>query len=94
MGLNQAQNEVFRHCFAKFSLKLHALIACDNLVDVKPTKKIFRGPNLGQMGQNQAPNYFFFIFSSLVHWFSFRLHRVIAWNNVKLLVEVKLKNLA
>ena len=32
----------------------------------------------------------FAIFSSLVHWFSFKLHRMIAWNNVQLLREVKL----
>ena len=35
------------------------------------------------------------ISSSLVHYFSFKMHRMIAWNNVLLLVEVKLtkKNL-
>ena len=32
---------------------------------------------------------FFAFFSSLVHQFSFKLHRIIASNNVSLLVEVK-----
>ena len=35
---------------------------------------------------------FFTIFSSVGHQSSFKLHRIIAWNKVKLLVEVKLTN--
>ena len=57
------------------------------LVEIKPTKKI-GGPNLGQTGQNWFQNLFFYHFlkfGSLV----FKLHRMISWKNVKLLVEVK-----
>ena len=35
---------------------------------------------------------FFTIFSSVGDQSSFKLHRIIAWNKVKLLVEVKLTN--
>ena len=31
----------------------------------------------------------FLHFSNLVHYFSFKLHRMIAWNNVQLLPDVK-----
>ena len=53
-------------------------------------KKIFR-PNLDQRGQNLSQNQgFFTIFSSLVHQYSFKLHRMIAWNNILLIVVAKL----
>ena len=45
-------------------------------------EKKFLGPKPGQTGQNQVQNYVFCIFSSLVNWFAFKLHRMIAWNNV------------
>ena len=35
-------------------------------------------------------NRFFAIFSSLVHYFTFKLHRTIAWNNIQVVVEIKL----
>ena len=48
---------------------------------------------LGQILVKQAKSgsevRFFAIFSILVHQFSFKLHRMIAWNNIALLVEVK-----
>ena len=54
-------------------------------------KKIFLGTNFGsKLAKTRLKISFFVIFSSLVHQFSFKLHRMIAWNNVQLLVEVKL----
>ena len=59
MGLNQAQNEVFRICLNlnhMFSLKLYTMIVCDNvlhLVEVKSMKKNLEpkfGPNLSKLG--------------------------------------------
>ena len=41
-------------------------------------------------GQNQTQNQIFFsIFSSLVHQISIKLHRMIAWDNVQIVIEVK-----
>ena len=46
--------------------------------------KNFGGPKLGQTSQNWPEMRFFAIFSSLVHYFSLKLHTMIAGNNVEL----------
>ena len=52
-------------------------------------EKSCSAPNLHQTSKIWPRIRFFAIFSSLVHELFFELHRVIAWNNVQLLVEVK-----
>ena len=67
-----------------FSLKLRTVIACNNvyhIVEIKLMKK-YLGSRFGPSGPKSGPNLdFFAIFSSLAHYFSFKLHRIIAWNN-------------
>ena len=58
-------------------------------MEVKLAKRIGEA-KFGPNRPKSVPKLVFFaIFSSLVHWFSFKLHRMIAWNIVLLLVEVK-----
>ena len=79
-------------CFlGQFYVKLQSIIALNNvylLVEVK-LSKTFCDPNFDKMCQNRSEIRFFGIFSSLLHQFSFKLHWLRAWNNSKLLVEVK-----
>ena len=90
---NWVQNQVSRH-FLKFFFIVFieigyndSLQQCLTSSRVKTHKKSFGGPNLGQdWTRNQV---FFAIFLTLVHQFPFKLHAVIAWNNVQLLVAVK-----
>ena len=62
MGLNQAQNEVFRHLLEFGSYVFLEIAYNDSLRQClkskrgKTHKKTFWGPNLGQSGQNQARN--------------------------------------
>ena len=49
----------------------------------KTHRKNFLVPKFGPVGPEIR---FFAIFSSLVHWFSFKCYKIIAWNNVYLLV--------
>ena len=53
------------------------------LVEIKHMKKKFCDQICAKMDQNQAVFFFFFlaIFSSLVHYFSFILYRMIPCNN-------------
>ena len=94
-GKNWARNQVFCQSLRFSSLLFHEILQDDSLEQCptacrgKTRKKNFEGPNLGQTCQNWVENQFFSIFSSLLHQFLFNLHRMIAWSNVKLLVEVK-----
>ena len=67
------------------------MIACNNvqlLVEVNPTKDL--GAQLLAKQTKLEPKIgFFTIFSSFVHQFSLKLHRMIAWKNVSL-VQVKI----
>ena len=45
-------------------------------------EKKIGGPNLDPAGLNQAQNEVFVIFLSLDHKFSFKLHTIIAWDNI------------
>ena len=51
------------------------------LVEVKPTKK-FLGPKVEPNRAKLNAKLFFAIFSSLLDYFSFKLYKMIAWNNV------------
>ena len=92
-GQNPAQNQVFCN-FLKFGSLVFLEIAYnDNLQQCitsgrgKTYEKKIGGPNLGQ---NRPPKIrFFATFSSLLHQFFFKLHSLVAWNSVYLLVEVK-----
>ena len=70
------------------------MIVCNNveqLVEVKTTKKNW-GTQFGPKRAKIRPKIrFFAIFSSLFYQFSFKLHRMIAWNNVDLNLLVDLK---
>ena len=82
---------IFSSLLHQFSLKLHTVIACNNVqhvAEVKSMKK-FWGLNLVQRCQNFPESRFFAISSSLLHQFSLKLHTVIACNNVQPVVEEK-----
>ena len=85
---------IFLNLDYNFFLKLHTTIACDNvqhLVEVK-LPKTFWGSNFGPNEPKSSTKLGFSgDFSSFVHQFSFKLHTMIAWNNVRELVEVKIK---
>ena len=51
------------------------------LVEVKTAKKIL-GPKVESNRAKLNAKLFFAIFSSLVDYFSFKLYKMIAWNNV------------
>ena len=74
---------IFLHLDDKFSLKLNAMIAYNNvkyLVEVKPTQNFFlEEGKFGPNGPRWCPKLVFFaIFSSLVRRFSFKLSCMIA----------------
>ena len=82
MDLNQIQNEVF-HRFLEFGLNVFLEIAHNYSMRQfltsgpgKTHEKKTGDPNLGQTGKT-----FFTIFLSLVYYFSYKLHRMIVWNN-------------
>ena len=92
---NQARNQLFCHFSSYtryFYCKLHLIIAWKNfqlLVKIK-FKKNFLGTQIwGKHAKIGSEIRFFAIFSSFVNQFLTELHRMIAWNNVLLLVEVK-----
>ena len=95
-GQNWAPNQVFCH-FLRLDLLVFLEIAYNDSLQQcirssrgETTKKIFDDQVWAKTGQNQAQNQFLFpIFSSLVHQFALKWHKMIAWNNVQLLVEVK-----
>ena len=75
----------------QFSLRLRTVIAQNNvlhLVEVKLTKKILTVQIWAKIGPEIK---FLAIVSSLVHSFSFKLHRMIPWKNIQLLAQVKSK---
>ena len=75
----------------QFSLRLRTVIAQNNvlhLVEVKLTKKILTVQIWAKIGREIK---FLAIVSSLVHSFSFKLHRMIPWKNIQLLAQVKSK---
>ena len=84
------QNEVFRH-FPVFGSYVFLKIAyIDSLWQCLTSSKT-QEKNLGALIWDKLTKIgletrFFAILPSLVHLFSFKLHRIIAWNNVHLLV--------
>ena len=60
------------------------MIACYNehVVQIRPTKKIWETQIWIKRTKLTPEIRFFAIFSSLVHLFSFKLHKIIAWNNL------------
>ena len=95
MGQNQARNQFFCH-FLKFSSLISLEIPysdrmqqCITSTRGKPTREIF-GDQIWVKRTKISPKIrFFAIFSNLIHQFFFKLHKMIAQNNVKLLVELK-----
>ena len=82
---------IFSSLFHQFSFKLHGMMPWNNLTSSRrKTHKKHWGPNLGKTGQILVQSQVFCCFSSLVHQFPFKLHRMIAWNSFELLVEIKL----
>ena len=81
-------SSLFHYC----SFKLHGMIAWINvyvLVEVKRMKKKKKntgGPDLAKRVKIGPEIRFFPIFSSLLYQFSLKLHRIIAWIDVYLLV--------
>ena len=67
----------------KFPLKLHTMIACDNIqhmLEVKPTKE--SGARTGAKRAKIRPEIRFFVISSSLHYsFSLILHMITAWDN-------------
>ena len=95
MGQNHARNQVFCHFLKLGSLVVLEIAHNDSLQQFlsSSTGKIHEkkfGAQIWAKGTKIRPEIrFFAISSSLVHQFSFKLHRMIAWNNLQLLVEVK-----
>ena len=95
MGQNQARNQFFCH-FLKFSSLISLEIPysdrmqqCITSTRGKPTREIF-GDQIWVKRTKISPKIrFFAIFSNLIHQFFFKLHKMIAQNNVKQLVELK-----
>ena len=68
------------------------MIACNkfyHLVGVSPTKKNLGAQIWAELAKIGPKIRFFAIFSSLDLEFSFKLHRMIPWNNLELLANVK-----
>ena len=93
---NWAQIQVFCH-FLKFGPLAFTLIDQDDILEQYLPNSRYNTKNIGGRGEilgkraKIGPKISFFaIFSSLVHYISFKLHRMIAQNNVQLIVEVKL----
>ena len=67
----------------KFPLKLHTMIACDNIqhmLEVKPTKE--SGARTWAKRAKIRPEIRFFVISSSLHYlFSLILHMITAWDN-------------
>ena len=85
--LNHAQNEVFGN-FIKFGSYIFLEIEYDECLRQCLTSS--RGKTHEKQVKTGPEIRFFAIFSSLAHYFSFYLYRMIAWNNFQLLIEVKL----
>ena len=86
---------LFQVWFISFSLNAHN----DSLEQCLTTSTGNSHKKFGGKGQIWAKRTkirpkirFLAIFLSLVHLFSFKLHRMLVWNNFLLLVEVKLRN--
>ena len=91
-GRNRTQNQVFCHLLKLGSLVFHEIACNDSLQQflTSITGKIHKKTFGDQIWAQIRPKIrFFAIFSSLVHQFSLKLHRMIAWNNVSILVQVK-----
>ena len=75
---------IFSSLLHQFSLKLHTVIACNNVqhvVEVKSMKKFW--VLIWSKGAKIGPKISFFaILSSLLHQFSLKLHTVVASNNM------------
>ena len=85
---------IFSSLVHYFSFTLHRIIPWNNhyvLVEVKLTEKVFGVQICSRRAKIRSEIVLYAIFSSLVHQFSFKLHRVIVQNNVQRLVEVKLR---
>ena len=84
---------IFSSLVHQFSFKLHRRISCNNtqlIVELKSTKKTL-GTQIWAKRAKIVPKIrFFTIFSSSVHQFSWKLHKMIDWNNVYIPVDVKL----
>ena len=96
MRQNQARNQVFCH-FLKFGLLVFLAIVlngslkqCLTFSRGKTQRIIWGAQNWTKIGSKIR---FFAIFSSLVGQFSFKLHKMIAWNNFQLLVAKSMKEI-
>ena len=97
MGQNRVQNEIFfaisSSLVHQFSFKLHRIIAWNNALlplEVKFTKKNWWTQIWTKRVKIGPEIKFFTIFSDMAHQLSIILYRMIAWNNVSLLVQIKL----
>ena len=87
-GLNQAQDEFFYHFLefgpldfleTPYNDSLEQCLRCS----CGKTHKIVSGAQIWAKQAKIEPKISFFsIFSSLVHYYSFKLYRTIAWNNI------------
>ena len=91
MVQNKTQNQFFCHFLECDSLVFFKIDYNDSLQDCLTSSigRIYKKNLVTKFGPNQAQDQFNFNFSSLVHQFSFKLLRMITWNNVYLLVAVK-----